>query len=197
MRRRLGSVRAVTTRSTVELYASALPSTRLIAERVSGFIRCALVFNAVRLSSARRGRPPLFVSLSNRGNGARVCVAGDLRGVTSVSLVHGAGRCSPAGSRAMRFSWMFAATVLLALLVTEARCKRKFDGDFEFAEEVSPLLTYLLAALTTFLLLPLSRNHHHHHHHHHWLTCHVVFCCIVDKRVNINTCSGPYSDSDK
>ncbi|XP_032681567.1 proteoglycan Cow isoform X1 [Odontomachus brunneus] len=34
----------------------------------------------------------------------------------------------------MRFSWVFAATVLL-VLATGARCKRKFDGDFEFAEE--------------------------------------------------------------
>ncbi|PBC29183.1 testican-2 [Apis cerana cerana] len=40
----------------------------------------------------------------------------------------------------MRFSWMFVATVLLVLL-TEARCKRKFDGDFEFAEEVELLLS--------------------------------------------------------
>lgn len=36
----------------------------------------------------------------------------------------------------MRFSWMLAATVLL-VLATGVRCKRKFDGDFEFAEEVS------------------------------------------------------------
>lgn len=36
----------------------------------------------------------------------------------------------------MRFSWMLAATVLL-ILATGVRCKRKFDGDFEFAEEVS------------------------------------------------------------
>ncbi|XP_053980425.1 proteoglycan Cow isoform X1 [Hylaeus anthracinus] len=34
----------------------------------------------------------------------------------------------------MRFSWVFVATVLL-FLATGARCKRKFDGDFEFAEE--------------------------------------------------------------
>jgi len=36
----------------------------------------------------------------------------------------------------MRLSWMFAATVLL-VLATGVRCKKKFDGDFEFAEEVS------------------------------------------------------------
>ncbi|XP_015430615.1 PREDICTED: testican-2 [Dufourea novaeangliae] len=34
----------------------------------------------------------------------------------------------------MRFSWVFVATVFL-VLVTGAKCKRKFDGDFEFAEE--------------------------------------------------------------
>ncbi|KAL2737577.1 proteoglycan Cow [Vespula maculifrons] len=34
----------------------------------------------------------------------------------------------------MRFSWLFPATVLL-VLVTGAKCKRKFDGDFEFDEE--------------------------------------------------------------
>lgn len=34
----------------------------------------------------------------------------------------------------MRFSWLFLVSVLL-VLVTEARCKRKFDGDFEFDEE--------------------------------------------------------------
>jgi len=37
---------------------------------------------------------------------------------------------------AMRFSWMLAATVLL-VFATGVRCKRRFDGDFEFAEEVS------------------------------------------------------------
>lgn len=36
----------------------------------------------------------------------------------------------------MRLSWVFAAAVLL-VLATGVRCKRKFDGDFEFAEEVS------------------------------------------------------------
>lgn len=61
----------------------------------------------------------------------------------SVLSVHG-GRCSPAGTRAMRFSWVFVATVLL-VLVTGARCKRKFDGDFEFAEEVSTC-TYVYTA---------------------------------------------------
>ncbi|XP_076247969.1 proteoglycan Cow isoform X2 [Calliopsis andreniformis] len=34
----------------------------------------------------------------------------------------------------MRFSWLFVTVVLLAL-ATVAKCKRKFDGDFEFAEE--------------------------------------------------------------
>lgn len=34
----------------------------------------------------------------------------------------------------MRFSWVFVATVFLVLF-TGAKCKRKFDGDFEFAEE--------------------------------------------------------------
>lgn len=37
---------------------------------------------------------------------------------------------------AMRFSWIFTATVLLVLTIG-VKCKRKFDGDFEFAEEVS------------------------------------------------------------
>lgn len=69
-----------------------------------------------------------------------------------ISLVHG-GRCSPAETRTMRFSWMFVATVLLVLL-TEARCKRKFDGDFEFAEEVS--LIYFIYDYMTFLVCLLS-----------------------------------------
>lgn len=43
---------------------------------------------------------------------------------------------------AMRLSWVFAAAVLL-VLATGVRCKRKFDGDFEFAEEVSAKRTYL------------------------------------------------------
>lgn len=51
----------------------------------------------------------------------------------------------PLGRRiAMRFSWVLVATVFF-VLVTGARCKRKFDGDFEFAEEVSPLLRLLFA----------------------------------------------------
>ncbi|XP_012064548.1 PREDICTED: testican-3 [Atta cephalotes] len=37
----------------------------------------------------------------------------------------------------MRFSWMLAATVLL-VLATGVKCKRRFDGDFEFAEEDDP-----------------------------------------------------------
>ncbi|XP_050454309.1 proteoglycan Cow isoform X3 [Cataglyphis hispanica] len=35
---------------------------------------------------------------------------------------------------AMRFSWIFIATVILVLTIG-VKCKRKFDGDFEFAEE--------------------------------------------------------------
>ncbi|CAL1683822.1 unnamed protein product [Lasius platythorax] len=35
---------------------------------------------------------------------------------------------------ATQFSWIFTATVLLVLTVG-VKCKRKFDGDFEFAEE--------------------------------------------------------------
>lgn len=73
-----------------------------------------------------------------------------------ISSVHG-GRCSPAETRTMRFSWMFVATVLL-VLVTEARCKRKFDGDFEFAEEVSPL--YFIYNYITFLACLLSYDHY-------------------------------------
>lgn len=42
---------------------------------------------------------------------------------------------------ATQFSWIFTATVLLVLTVG-VKCKRKFDGDFEFAEEVSPKFRY-------------------------------------------------------
>ncbi|KAG7213033.1 hypothetical protein KM043_002368 [Ampulex compressa] len=45
------------------------------------------------------------------------------------------------GRGAMRISWVFVPAVLL-VLATGARCKRKFDGDFEFAEEVSPVVMF-------------------------------------------------------
>lgn len=38
----------------------------------------------------------------------------------------------------MRFSWVLPVTVLVVVF-NAAECKRKFDGDFEFAEEVSLL----------------------------------------------------------
>lgn len=65
----------------------------------------------------------------------------------------------------MRFSWMFAATVLLVLAVG-VRCKRKFDGDFEFAEEVShesrcvvQWLSVYLSSLLVAISLSLSPFH--------------------------------------
>lgn len=106
----------------------------------------ARLFNVVFLSSFR-GQILLFLVVESC-DGARVLREFARR--LLVSLVHG-GRCSPAGSRAMRFSWMFVATMLL-VLVSEARCKRKFDGDFEFAEEVSSII--VIYDCTTFLGCP-------------------------------------------
>lgn len=61
----------------------------------------------------------------------------------------------------MRFSWMLATTVLL-VLATGARCKRKFDGDFEFAEEVSQkfltLLPHLASAVRPFARSPVVQG---------------------------------------
>jgi hypothetical protein len=50
---------------------------------------------------------------------------------------------------------MFAATALL-VLAAGVKCKRKFDGDFEFAEEVSQSFVTAKSASSSLLVFVLS-----------------------------------------
>jgi len=53
----------------------------------------------------------------------------------------------------MRLAWVFAVFALVALSVVDAKKKRKFEGDFEFAEEVRALLLLFLSHAVSRLFL--------------------------------------------
>lgn len=62
----------------------------------------------------------------------------------------------------MRFSWVVIIALIFAVTTAECKRKRKFDGDFEFAEEVSfkyHIISYINNYFIVYSVLVGKKNH--------------------------------------